>query len=167
MLHRYGILSDTHGKVHRDIFLHFEGVELIFHGGDVGGEDVLVELEAIAPVRAIAGNVDPPLHPALPETRLEEMPFGRVAMAHGHLHGGALPARLKNLQEAFAADQPRLLIHGHSHLPLLDLRGRMWLLNPGSAGRPRLGAPSCLAVMTWDSDHDLLHFEFKMLHWET
>ena len=41
------------------------GVELILHAGDVGGDEILDELELIAPVRAVYGNTDPPGNPRL------------------------------------------------------------------------------------------------------
>ena len=45
------------------------GVELILHAGDVGGDDILDELELIAPMRAVYGNTDPPGEPSLASDR--------------------------------------------------------------------------------------------------
>jgi putative phosphoesterase len=67
---RIGVISDTHGKVLPEVFDAFKGVSLIFHAGDVGGDAVLAELETIARVIAVRGNVDVDLAPPLfPDTR--------------------------------------------------------------------------------------------------
>ena len=44
------------------------GVELILHAGDVGGDEILDELELIAPVHAVYGNTDAPGNPRLAES---------------------------------------------------------------------------------------------------
>ena len=55
---RIGVISDTHGKLRSTVFDAFEGVDLILHAGDIGGLDIITELEAIAPVQAVHGNTD-------------------------------------------------------------------------------------------------------------
>ena len=54
------MVSDTHGFFDPRLMGLLAGVELILHAGDVGKQEVLDELERIAPVRAVRGNVDPP-----------------------------------------------------------------------------------------------------------
>jgi len=53
---RLGIISDTHGKLPPEVFEVFEAVDHIFHAGDVGSENILTDLEALAPVTAVYGN---------------------------------------------------------------------------------------------------------------
>src|SRR5687768_2476727 len=55
---KIGVISDTHGFLDPTIPKLFEGVDHILHGGDVGSPMVLLELENIAPVTAVLGNVD-------------------------------------------------------------------------------------------------------------
>lgn len=167
-IRRFGLISDTHGRVHREVAARFEGVEAILHAGDVGGDHVLGELGLIAPVHAIAGNVDDPA-PQLPETRLVQLPFGCVGMAHGHQLPSDRESRFKGLHSLFSGHGPRILMHGHTHLPLMDFRdtraGGVWVVNPGSASQPRFGGPAMLCVLHWDSDRDLLSFDFQSLLW--
>jgi hypothetical protein len=76
--------------------------DLILHAGDVVGAAVLEELERLAPVEAVAGNMDEPeLLAALPERRVVEVegggarraPRGRVSgVSRRHLRAYA-PAR--------------------------------------------------------------------------
>ena len=75
---KIGVVSDTHGFFDARLQELLAGVELILHAGDVGKLEVLDELERIAPVRAVKGNIDSPLA-ALPLSltlRLNE-PRGR------------------------------------------------------------------------------------------
>ncbi|MDP2299370.1 MAG: metallophosphoesterase family protein, partial [Actinomycetota bacterium] len=50
-----GVISDTHGTLPASVAQAFRGVEQIVHAGDVGSQQVLDELEAIAPVVAVRG----------------------------------------------------------------------------------------------------------------
>jgi len=77
---RIGVVSDTHGFFDARLEELLAGVELILHAGDVGKQEVLEELEKIAPVRAVRGNVDSP-QLGLPLSlvlNLGEMPRSRV-----------------------------------------------------------------------------------------
>src|SRR5713101_6505931 len=62
MIRKVGVISDTHiphfKKLPEAIWEHFAGVELIIHAGDLSVLSVLNELEAIAPVVAVQGNVE-------------------------------------------------------------------------------------------------------------
>lgn len=62
MLHRIGIISDTHvphfKRLPEAVWVHFVGVERIIHAGDLSILSVLAELETIAPIVAVQGNVE-------------------------------------------------------------------------------------------------------------
>ena len=58
-----GLVSDTHIpdrriKLPQKVLESFEGVDLIIHAGDITSQSVIDELEAIAPVVAVEGNMD-------------------------------------------------------------------------------------------------------------
>lgn len=151
-LFRIGVISDTHGFLHPQVFQLFEGVKLILHAGDVGGDDLLIELGSIAPVLAISGNVDGPPDPRLrPLTRTLETPAGRIAMTHGHLPG-ALSTDLPVMARFFREFAPEIVIYGHSHIPKLDEIGGVQIFNPGSAGHPRFGRPATVGLITESAD---------------
>ena len=78
-----GLISDTHGLVRPEVFAALEGVQLILHAGDVGA-GVLEALEAIAPVRAVAGNTDDPWDPRLARSVSLEIDGVSVHVSHGH-----------------------------------------------------------------------------------
>ena len=78
------MISDTHGLVRPEVFDALEGCDLLIHAGDVGGSDVLTELAAIAPVRAVYGNCDSPGEPGLAADlglRIEGL---TIHVSHGH-----------------------------------------------------------------------------------
>ncbi|HKF36105.1 MAG TPA: metallophosphoesterase family protein, partial [Ktedonobacteraceae bacterium] len=62
MQHQIGVISDTHIPDFRwlpeSVWQHFAGVELIIHAGDLSVLRVIDELETIAPVVAVQGNVE-------------------------------------------------------------------------------------------------------------
>src|SRR5947207_8539277 len=62
MIRKVGVISDTHiphfKKLPEAIWEHFAGIELIIHAGDLSMLSVLNELETIAPVVAVQGNVE-------------------------------------------------------------------------------------------------------------
>lgn len=140
---RIGVISDTHGLLHPDVFEIFEGVAMIIHAGDVGDDRILDELGAIAPTVAVSGNVDgPPLPGRRPAALRLETPLGRIGVTHGHLEA-APTTSLARMVGFFSDFKPVLIIYGHSHIPKVDRIDGVTLFNPGAAGPPRFGrAPS-------------------------
>lgn len=139
---RLGVISDTHGLLRPRVFDLFAGVDRILHAGDVGDPAILDDLEAIAPVLAVWGNVDgPELRARLPERLEVELAGVRVGMAHGHREEPAYEALAGTFPDA------ALIVHGHSHLPRVGRAGRALLLNPGSAGPRRFGRPATVALL--------------------
>src|SRR5579859_5560849 len=55
---RIGVVSDTHGYFDPKLSELLAGVEVIVHAGDVDSQNILDELELIAPIHAVRGNVD-------------------------------------------------------------------------------------------------------------
>jgi putative phosphoesterase len=137
-----GIISDTHGLVRPDVHTALAGVELILHAGDVGGDDVLDELELIAPVRAVYGNTDPPGQPRLEAAIDVSMGGVSIHVSHGHETGSPVPAKLL---ERYAAD---VIVYGHTHRPLVARAEGRLVLNPGAAGPRRFDIVPSVARLT-------------------
>lgn len=150
---RIGVISDTHGFFHPRIPEIFEGVGLIIHGGDVGGDDILERLEEIAPVRAVSGNVDGRPNARRPDRREIETPIGGIGVTHGHLSAAPSTDRAR-LVAAFAAFAPRVVIYGHSHIPKLEWIGGIHVFNPGAAGRARFRQKPCVGLVSGDPSSD-------------
>lgn len=157
--YRIGVLSDTHGYLPPEVFRVFDGVDLVLHAGDVGREDILTELEALAPVEIVPGNVDGFPLATRPRIRQFETPLGRIILTHGHLD--AAPARHpERLLARFRDDGPAVIIYGHTHIASLREVDGIYLFNPGAAGRSQVGGrkPSVGLIARNEAD-DALHFE--------
>jgi putative phosphoesterase len=114
-----------------------ERAELILHAGDFVALSVLHELEALAPVEAVSGNMDESaLREALPERRAVEVEGTRIGMVH-------VPGPAVGRQERLLSWFPGCgaVVYGHTHLPQLEQNRGVWILNPGSPTERRR-APS-------------------------
>jgi putative phosphoesterase len=145
-----GLISDTHGQLRPEISHLFKGVDLIVHAGDVGGGAVLRDLARIAPVLAVAGNVDDRQDPSLPRERL--IPIGPLTLhvSHGDELGRPTPERLLATYDA------EIIVYGHTHRPrVLRDRGRV-VVNPGAAGPRRFDlTPSIAKLVVQDGSADV------------
>lgn len=140
--HRIGLISDTHGLVRPEVFTALEGVESILHAGDVGPSDVLIELEAIAPVQAVYGNTDDPGRPELHEAIDTTIGGVRVHVSHGHEVGSPNPERLAARYDA------DVVVYGHTHRQLVTTIGSQLIVNPGAAGARRFNLEPSVAILT-------------------
>jgi putative phosphoesterase len=141
-----GLISDTHGLLRPEVFDAFKGVSRIFHAGDVGPADILVELATIAPVQAVWGNTDAPGRPDLVE-RIEETIGGlRIVVTHGHELGSPKPPQL--VARYSKAD---IIVYGHTHQQLVTQAARRTVVNPGAAGPQRFKLlPSVAKLFIFD-----------------
>ena len=141
-----GVVADTHGLVRDALVRLLDGVEMILHAGDVGTLDVLDTLRAIAPVQAVAGNVDPPGHPAMPLTRELRLGDRQIVLTHGHELGR--PTSNGLLGRYPDAD---IIIFGHTHQAGVWQVDSRVVINPGAAGPRRFGVTPSFARLTIDA----------------
>ena len=131
-----GLVSDTHGYYHPALDAHLAGVDLILHAGDVGDEAILDRLEALAPVRAVYGNID---GGALRRRLPEHARFEAGGLAFWMTHIAGRPGRWQQgMGAALRADPPDVFVCGHSHILRIERvkpLGGMLFVNPGAAGR--------------------------------
>ena len=122
-----GIISDTHGRLPVSVFTIFKGVDLIIHAGDVGLSEILIELETIAPVYAVYGNVDGwDLRSQLKAVRQIHMNGYTLVVSH-------VPVKPDKIDYK----QGLIKIYGHTHYPEIRHNGKEMVINPGSASEPR------------------------------
>lgn len=141
---RLGVISDTHGMLRPAVFDVFREVDHILHGGDVGSEDLLIELRALAPVTAVYGNSDGlDLRAKLPQVVEIELDGFSIVVTHGDQFGSPTPAKLHD-----AFPRAEIIIYGHSHKPMLELVDKtVTVMNPGGAGGPRFGIPPSVGIL--------------------
>jgi putative phosphoesterase len=133
-----GVISDTHGFLRPEVFDAFEDVELILHAGDIGNDDILIELQAIAPVLAVRGNMDYGAWlEGIPATREVTLGKQRIFLVHDPAHVDFDPEK-----RAYQG-----IVFGHTHRPHLETHKGILMLNPGSAGHRRRHYPVSLAIL--------------------
>ncbi len=145
---RIGLISDTHGLLRNEVYAVFEDVDEILHAGDIGEPAILTELEVIAPVWAVSGNMDGwSVREVAPERQEIERLGHKIAVVHGHQWGSP---KVKDLAEAF--HDFSAVVYGHTHIPLIEKTAGPLVVNPGSAGHHRFGKRVTAAVLTLERD---------------
>ena len=141
---RLGVISDTHGLLRPEVFHVFEEVDHILHAGDVGKPEVLIDLEAIAPLTAVYGNADPPeIRARLPQVATTELDGFAIVVTHGDQFGHPTPEKLHA-----AFPRAEIIVYGHTHKPLLELVDKtVTVMNPGAAGQPRFDLKPSVGII--------------------
>jgi len=118
-------------------FLH--GVDAIVHAGDIGSANVIAELQSIAPVTAIRGNIDKDAWAnAFPKVEVIEVDGRYIHILHN----------LNDLDLDPVAAGFDVVISGHSHQPKCETIDGVLYLNPGSAGPRRFKLPIAVARLS-------------------
>ena len=132
---KIGLLSDTHGYWDEKFVEYFSSCDEIWHAGDIGSLDVLNQLGAIKPVRAVHGNIDGyPIRATCPKHlhfRIEELDVWIT-------HIGGYPGRYApEVRPKIFENPPGLFISGHSHILKVQYDSNLKFLhiNPGAAGK--------------------------------
>ena len=148
---KIGIISDTHGSVEcwRMAFeKFFSETDLIFHAGDVlyhGPRNRMADsysppklVEAIAqcpvPIIASRGNCDSEVDqmvlefPIMADYAILEQKTYLVYLTHGHVF---------NEQHLPPLAPGDVLLHGHTHVPVLREHETYTYINPGSVAIPK------------------------------
>ena len=132
---RIGVISDTHGYLDPQVLAEFAGVVHIIHAGDVMDGAILEELAAVAPVTAVAGNMDDGKLGKLP--REVAASAGGVRFIVGHKRKRLLKRlALGKIEGVGKHETPGLIVCGHDHLPAVEWVYGTLFLNPGSASAP-------------------------------
>lgn len=145
-------LSDTH--LHRRGGLpvwclnRLAGADVILHAGDLVALAVFEELARLAPLEAVAGNMDAlALKEVLPKRRIAEIGGIRIGLVHdpGPAHGRAL-----RLGAGFP--DCSAVVYGHTHVPEIARLDRCLVLNPGSPTAPRSTLGATLIELTIEDE---------------
>jgi uncharacterized protein len=143
---KIGVVSDTHGLLRPEVAPALKGVDRILHLGDVGRAEILKELQKIAPVTAVRGNVDKEGACAhLPETEVVLVEGRYIYMLHD----------VKTLHLDPAAAKFAAVLSGHTHVPNYHTRKGVLYFNPGSCGPRRFELPVTVGLLTVSADGEL------------
>ncbi|MBO3277519.1 metallophosphoesterase family protein [Pseudomonas schmalbachii] len=135
---RIGVIADTHGLLRPQAIEALRGCERLLHLGDIGKPDILAALGELAPLDVVRGNNDTDAWAdGIPETLQLDVGGVRLYLIHDR----------KQLALDPRAEGIDVVIAGHSHKPLNEIRDGVLHLNPGSAGPRRFKLPITLAIL--------------------
>jgi hypothetical protein len=130
---KIGVIADTHIPIAspclpKTMLEGLKEVSFIIHAGDLVTLSLLRELEKIAPVYAVYGNMDScEVRKALPQKRELKFTHFRIGIIHGDGKPSDLHIRLR--KEFGEID---IIIFGHSHKPFKQMVDGALMFNPGS-----------------------------------
>ncbi len=168
---RLAVVADTHSAPHPATMAHLRSrsPDAILHAGDIGDLAVLDELETIAPLFAVRGNIDARA-PGLPDVLTLDVVARdslllRILLVHIAVDGPRLRADAARLARSRDAS---LVVCGHSHVPLVARERELSVFNPGSIGPRRFRLPIVFGTIdvTKTAVH-LAHFDCETgLQWK-
>jgi len=152
-----GLISDTHipdraKEIPEKVFEAFSEVDLIMHAGDLTSPKVIDDLEQIAPVMAIQGNMDRARGIDLPTAKVIEAEGLKIGIVHGEVYPRADTQQLVYLAKELDVN---ILVSGHSHQPKIEQTDGVLLLNPGSPIVPRLADRTVMILEINDREVDV------------
>lgn len=126
------VLSDSHGNVSNMLqAVKKETPRMVLHLGDCWRDgEWLHDCFPDLPFEQVPGNCD--FRSPQEAEKLLFLENKRVLICHGHTYG----VKQSLMAAGLAAEEKALdlFLFGHTHEPLVDLRGRTLFLNPGSIG---------------------------------
>lgn len=133
-----GLISDTHvptraRRVPEKVFRIFENADFIIHAGDLVKLTVIDELEQLAPVLAVHGNMDgPEVIGALPKLNSLKLTDWKIGVIHdpNTLFG------MGKMREIAKQNGFNVLVYGHTHNSSIKWEGKTLYINPGSPTQP-------------------------------
>jgi putative phosphoesterase len=133
-----GVISDTHvpdraRRIPERVFKVFENVDFIVHAGDLVQLSVVDELERIAPVLVVYGNMDgPEVRGKLPKLDSFKVLDWRIGVTHNPgAHLG-----LGRMRKIASANGFSVLVYGHTHSSNIKWERDVLFINPGSPTNP-------------------------------
>lgn len=156
---KVGLISDTHGYLDPQVSEYFEDRDEIWHAGDFGNLSVVNELQQIAPLTGVYGNIDgSEIRNEFPQHQR----FEREGLKIWMTHIGGMPGRYCiPIREEINRQAPDIFICGHSHILKIardpDLSNMLYI-NPGAAGKQ--GFQVCRTMIRFDiADGELKNVE--------
>ena len=133
-----GLISDTHvpsraRQIPKEVFAVFDKVDYVVHAGDLVDLSVVDELEQVAPVLAVYGNMDgPEIRGKLQKLNSFKVFDWKIGVTHdaGSVFG------TRKMRDIAARNGFNVLVHGHSHSSGIRWEGRTLFINPGSPTNP-------------------------------
>jgi hypothetical protein len=160
---KIGVISDTHIRssaklLPNIIYKVFDGVDMILHAGDILIDEVIIELETIAPVYAVAGNNDSyDMLDKYGTKKIITAKGKRIGLTHGSSRGSAYASAYS----MFSKNDVDCVVYGHSHKPHNEVIDGVLFFNPGSPISRRFEPRYSLGILYVDKDikGEIIYFD--------
>jgi len=150
------VIADTHTHgttraLPEGAWPFIETADHILHAGDVVDPALLDELKNLAPLDIVMGNCDgwDVREWGAQETATVMLGGVEIGMVHD---SGPAKGRRERMRKLFPT--ARVVVFGHSHIPMNDDDGDLLLLNPGSPTWKRQ-APYHSMALLWIEDDEI------------
>ncbi len=150
------IVSDTHGRNQNliDTINRVAPIDLLIHLGDLENGEEYIRSMLPCEAEFVAGNND--FFAGLPKEKIIQVGKYTILLTHGHRYG--VNFTTSGLLDAAKRNKADIVMFGHTHVPMIDLSGSIWVINPGSLALPRQqGRKPTFIIMDIDSRGDA-HF---------
>lgn len=133
-----GLISDTHVPkkayaIPKRVFEVFKNVDYIIHSGDIVELSVIDDLEQIAPVLAVQGNMDGVdvgnVLPKLNSLRVFDWKIGVM-------HDPDIAFGFNKIRQLVKENNFNAFVYGHTHVADIKWEDKTLYINPGSATVP-------------------------------
>ncbi len=146
---KIAVIADTHTRgmtrtVPLGVWPYLESADHILHAGDVVDPALLEEMKAVAPVTVVLGNCDSWDIRDWGATQTAEVTLGGIAI--GMVHDSGLAGGRRDRMRKLFPDA-RVVVFGHSHMPLLEEDDGFQIFNPGSPTERRRAPAHTMAVV--------------------
>lgn len=155
------IVSDTHR--HNDNFYKVlkkvGSMDMVVHCGDIECSEKLLEKAAGCPMEMVQGNND--FFSSIPREKEFNIGKYKVWLTHGHNY--YVYMNYETIKQEARARGIDIVMCGHTHRPVIDIKDDLVLVNPGSLSYPRQAnrKPS-FVLMELDSEGEA-HFTLNYM----
>lgn len=156
------IVSDNHRQTNNflKVYNQVSPVDLVIHCGDAEGSNVMIEQIIDCPLYIVSGNND--YFSDLPQER--EFLIGRYKIWLIHGHRQFVTIEEKTIRREAVNRGFDIVMYGHTHRPVVDIRADIIAVNPGSLNYPRQeGRRPSYIIMEIDKEQEA-HFTVNYLH---
>ncbi len=131
---KIGLISDTHGYWDTKYVKYFKECDEIWHAGDIGEIEITDQLNNIAQVKGVFGNIDnSTIRQEFPKEQIIQ--YGNQKVYMTHIGGRPVKYNSFSLKKLLHLT-PSVFICGHSHICMVkyDHNHQLLYINPGAAG---------------------------------
>jgi putative phosphoesterase len=152
---KIAVLSDTHGNYPLAVQAldRFPWLDCIIHLGDTLQDADIIECALTIPVIKLAGNCDSSTKaPRELLLTIRDMTF---FLSHGDLY--RVKSGIELIYEKASRENAAVVLYGHTHIPAIQKKGQILLVNPGSLKKAAL--QQSLAILTLKNGEVSAHIE--------